>query len=73
MRTPRQTVRAHGKTQTLTPQAYALKLEAHAAKHLAAVVALYRGAPPEVQALLMARPAVSTALAWASNQAEARR
>lgn len=69
MKSPRQTVRSHNRTVTRTPVQFAQALEANAEFHLRQIVAFYRAAPPEVQALLLARPAVATALAWASSHA----
>ena len=67
MRTPRQVVRNHNRTVTLSPEAYARKLRRHAILHLEAVVDVFRAAPPEVQALLLTDEAFVSALTWASN------
>ena len=68
MRTPRQVVRSHNRTVTLSPEAYARKLRRHAIVHLEAVVDVYRAAPPEVQNLLLVRPEFVAALAWDANR-----
>ena len=67
MSTPRQVVRSHNRTVTLSPEAYAVKLARHAIVHLEAVVDVYRSAPPEVQTLLLVRPEFVAALTWASS------
>ena len=68
MRTPRQVVRSHNRTVTLSPEQYARKLRRHAILHLEAVVDVYRAAPAEVQALLLTDAAFVAALTWTSNQ-----
>ena len=67
MKPPKQTQRAHNRTVTLAPEAYAAKLETYAVAQLVAVVKAYRDASAEVQALLLARPVFVAALAWASS------
>jgi actin-like ATPase involved in cell morphogenesis len=70
MKPPKQTVRAHNRTVTLSSAEYADRLEAHAEALLRDVGNTYRGAPPEVQALLLARPVFVAVLSWASNRPE---
>jgi hypothetical protein len=67
MKLPRRVVRSHNKTITLSPEQYARKLRRHAIVHLEIVVDVFRSAPPEVQALLLADPAFVTALTWHTN------
>jgi hypothetical protein len=63
----KQTLRLHNRSVTLSPEAYAQRLEGYAVRSLKQVVNTYRAAPPEVQALLMSRPVYVTALAWAQS------
>ena len=72
MTAPKRTFVAHGRTHTLTAEAYAAKLEAYAEARLLEAVDAFLGAEPEIQARLMARTAFVTVLTWASNHKLAR-
>jgi len=72
MTAPKRTFVAHGRTHTLTAEAYGIKLEAYAEAQIQALVQLYRTAEPEIQTRLLARPVFVTVLTWASSQTLAR-
>jgi hypothetical protein len=70
MKPPKQTIRSHNRTTELDAAEYADRLESWASVSMQNLCRAYRGAPPEVQALLLARPVFVAALSWDSNRPE---